>query len=363
MKRLVRIITFLFIGYLYPKTLIGQIHDFDSLMLHSEEFNQITKSISDTLDLFNDDHVLRVTFVSDFKNLVKRKYKDEYQPAVFKLMFNDTVQVVREIKIKPRGNMRKGTCLIPPIKLNFPKKTAFIKQLEEFDKMKMVLDCKKGASYEQYLLSEYYAYKIQHIITDFSLRVRLLQVTYIDLGGRYNEILRYAFLIESIDQFTERKNTIRIETKNVSDLLTDRKTLTEAYLFQYLIGNTDWSIPGMHNIFLIKSKDPSIPKPYVVPYDFDYAGIVNTNYAIPDEQLGTESVRERVYRGVCLNKSDLFKAAALFIEKKQSIYDIYENDQLLTKNTKRDAIKYLDEFYTVMENENRFRRNILESCR
>ena len=156
---------------------------------------------------------------------------------------------------------------------------------------------------------------------------------------------------------------MRIETKSVRDLLTDRKTLTEAYLFQYLIGNTDWSIPGLHNICLIKSKDPSIPKPYVVPYDFDYAGIVNTNYAIPDEQLGTESVRERVYRGVCLSESDLFKAAALFIEKKQSIYNIYENERLLNKNTKRSTIKYLDEFYSIMENENKFRRYIIESCR
>jgi hypothetical protein len=114
---------------------------------------------------------------------------------------------------------------------------------------------------------------------------------------------------------------------------------------------------------ILKSKDPSIPKPYVLPFDFDYAGIVNANYAIPDEQLGTESVRERVYRGVCLNESDLFIAAELFIEKKQHIYNLYENDHLFTKSVKRSTIKYLDEFYSIMENEAKFRRNIIESCR
>ena len=341
----------------------NKIHDFDSLMEHSESFKAIADQIGDTLDLFNSSEPLKVVFESDFKNLVKRKFKEEYQDARFTVMYNDTVKVTRDIEIKSRGNMRKGSCFMPPLKLNFPKKDAFIKQLKHFDKLKMVLDCKRSDIYEQYLLSEYYAYKIQNIITKYSLRVRLLEVTYIDLSGRYKDITNFAFIIESIEQLNERLNTIQIETKGVRDLRTDLRVLDDSYLFQYLIGNTDWSITGLHNIYILKSLDPTKPNPYVVPYDFDYAGIVNTNYAIPDPELGTESVRERVYRGVCITPNEIYQARGRFIALKQKIYDLYRNESYLSKFNKNVTISYLDEFYDIIEHENAFKREIIDNCR
>lgn len=343
--------------------LYAQVHDFDSLVNNNESFEQIAKIIGDTLDLFNKEEVLNVTIESDFKNLVKRKYKDEYQEAIFTAMFNDSVKVSRVIKIKARGVMRKGECLIPPLKLNFAKKDAYIKQLELFDKLKMVLDCKRGDTYEQYLFSEYYAYKMLNIITDYSLRVRLLEVTYIDTSGKYKTATRPAFLIESIDQLAKRHDAMRIEAKNIRDIRTNRKVLMDSYLFQYLIGNTDWSIPAMHNVYLIKSMNPLNPQPYVIPYDFDYAGIVNTTYAVPDERLGTESVRERVYRGVCLSDYEAHSSAQLFLDKKQEIYDLIGNDKLMSKNNKRNTLSYLDGFYKILENKNMFKREILNNCR
>ena len=351
------------IGGLWKSRATAQIHDFDSLINHNESFKQIAQIIGDTLDLFNKNEALKITIESDFKNLVKRKYKDEYQDAIFTAMFNDTVKVSRLIKIKPRGNMRIGACFFPPIKLNFPKKDAYIKQIKYFDKLKMVLDCKRGDTYEQYLYSEYYAYKIQNIITDFSLRVRMLDVTYIDTSGKYKTANRPAFLIESIDQLAERHNAMRIETKHVTDLITNRKVLMDSYLFQYLIGNTDWSIPAMHNIYLIKSKDPLLAQPYVIPYDFDYAGIVDAIYAVPDEQLGTESVRERVYRGRCLSEQIAITSGQHIINKKQEIYDLYHQDKFLSKSNMRKTISYLDEFFEMLENNKSFQRVVLNGCR
>lgn len=348
---------------LFSVDIKAQIHDFDSLVKHSDEYKQMAEIIADTLDLFNDSKVLNITLESDFKNLVKRKFKDEYQEAIITLMFSDSVRVTRNIKIKPRGHMRKNTCHIPPLKLNFPKKQAFIKQLQEFDKMKIVLDCKKGNIYEQYILLEYYTYKIQNIISDYSLRARLVSVKHIDTSGKYKESTRFAILLEHIDQLAERHGCIRIETKNIRDLSTDRETLTDAYLFQYLVGNTDWSIPGMHNIYMLKSKDPAKPKPYVVPYDFDYAGVVDALYAVPNEQLGTESVRERVYRGVCLPEADLINAKERILKKKQDINQLIQNDQLLDKRIKQSTVKYLNEFFLILENQKLFSRDIVENCR
>jgi hypothetical protein len=343
--------------------IFAQIHDFDSLIQHNDAFRQVAESVGDTLDLFSKHDVLEVTLKSDFKNLIKRKHKDEYQEASFQIMFNDTVLVTREIKIAPRGKVRRSTCMIPPLKLNFPKKKAFIKQLESFDKLKMVLDCKRGIMYEQYLLSEYYAYRIQNIITDYSMRVRLMHVNYVDVSGKFKNITRYAFVIESIDQLAARKNAVRIKTEHVRDIRTHIPTLADAYLFQYLIGNTDWSIPAMHNIYLIKSTDPLKTAPYVIPYDFDYAGIVNAIYAVPDENLGTKTVKERVYRGVCMDSNPLYDSRARLLNNKAQIYQLYDQDILLSKGNKRNTVIYLDEFFKTLESDFAFDRRIIQSCR
>lgn len=352
---------FCFIGNI---KLNAQIHDFDSLTEHNESFSRIAKAIGDTLDLFNDDKPLQVTLRSDFKNLIKQKFKDEYQEAVFTAMFNDTVQVVRNIEIKPRGNMRKQTCFFPPIKLNFPKKEAYLKQIENFDKLKLVLDCKRGDTYEQYLLSEYYAYKLQNILCEYSLRVRLLHVTYIDNSGKYKDITRYAFLIESINQLAERTNMVRVETAGtIRDLRTNLNVLTDVYLFQYLIGNTDWSISGKHNMYYLKSNDLQIIEPLVVPYDFDIAGIVNANYAVPNEILEIESVRERLYRGLCLSGPQLEQARIKVVHNKEKIYSLYNQTLYLSKSNKKSTVNYINEFFSIMENDKLFKREILESCR
>jgi hypothetical protein len=229
--------------------------------------------------------------------------------------------------------------------------------------MKMVLDCKRGGNYEQYLVSEYYTYKILNILTEYSFRVRLIHVTYVDTSDKYKTDTQYAFLIENKKQMAERLNAIPIDNKNVRDDYTDIPTVANAYLFQYLVGNTDWSIPGRHNIQLIRSTDPLLIELYVIPYDFDFAGIVNANYAIPDENLGISSVTERVYRGVCIPETEIKKAAKHFMDKKEQIYQLYQNSDLLDKNNLRFTLKYLDDFYQIIENENSLKRYILDSCR
>ena len=339
-----------------------QIQNFDSLYNQDENFRKVIQSRADFDDLFMSEEVLRITIESDFKNLIKKKFDGEYQPATLTYFVSDTLSLQREITIKPRGNMRRRTCYFPPIMLNFPKKEAVIKHIQDFDKMKMVVDCKKGELYDQYLLGEYYIYKLYNMITDYSFRVRLVELTMKDSNDNMKSMTSYAYVIESIDQLVKRLNAIEIETKNIRDPLTDLPTLANLYLFQYLIGNTDWSIPGLHNYKIIKPNDPTIQTPFAIPYDFDYAGIINTNYAVPDEQLGIESVRERVYRGVCIDPKYVIEAAKNFQKAREKIYDMYQNGLLVTYS-KRNTIVYLDEFFMILDSEASFKRNILDQCR
>ncbi|WP_020529904.1 hypothetical protein [Flexithrix dorotheae] len=341
----------------------GQVYDFDSLYQNDEEFKESISSNKIFQSLFESDEILRITIESDFRNLIKRKFKGEYQPAVLKYFLSDSIVVTRELKIKPRGNMRRRTCYFPPITLNFPKKEVVLKQIQEFDKMKMVLDCKRGKLYEQYLLSEYYAYKIYNLVTDYSFRVRLCEITLVDSNDKMKSLKSYAFIIENMEELSERLNSLPYETQNIRDQYTEPKTLSKGYLFQYLIGNTDWSIPALHNVKLVTSKDPTKQGPSFIPYDFDYAGIVNTLYAVPDENLGIESVKERVYRGVCIEEKYILEAAESFKAVKEDIYGLYQKSPYIDKNNLSYTIRYLDEFFHIIENEGYLKRNIIDQCR
>ena len=258
MKNIALIAIFTLLISLSSNPGVAQYHDFDSLYKNDEAFKKEFTSKDISKDLFASDEVMNITIESDFKNLIKRKYKEEYQPALIRYYYNDSIIVFRNITIKTRGNVRKSTCIFPPLKFNFPKKNIDVIAMEEFDKMKIVLDCKRGNIYEQYVLSEYYAYKILNLLTEYSFRVRLLHMTYVDTSEKFKTITRYAFIIESKEQLASRIDAIPIDSKNIRDISTHTQILVNTYLFQYLIGNTDWSIPARHNIQLFKSTNPII---------------------------------------------------------------------------------------------------------
>ncbi len=337
-------------------------YDFDSLYKHDPVFKATFEKINDTLDFYAPSDPLRITIESDFKNLYKNKTGDEYQEAVIKIDFNDTVRVKRQIKIKPRGGVRRKVCYYPPLKLNFPKKGVKLKYLKEFDKMKMVVQCKQGTEFEQYLLGEFLIYKMFNLLTDYSLRVRLLKVKYVDTSGKRKPMESYAFIIEDIDQLAQRVNGVKVERKMVRDPFLNRKESTLVFLFEYLIGNTDWSIPGLHNIKLVKPNDPMTDKVYVIPYDYDYSGIINASYAVPDPKLGIESVRERLYRGYCREPEELQRAVKVFNDKKDEIYALYKNSGLLSKKTLNFTLDYIDGFYNIINSSYAFKREVVDAC-
>lgn len=362
MKNLIKLCPMLFLVIHSGQNLSAQVHNFDTLYKNNEYFRTQIENTPEYEDLFLSDEVMDITIGSDFKNLVKKKGKDEYQPALFQYLMNDTVLLTRNITIRPRGQSRKNVCRFPPLKLNFSRENEVLVQFKEFDKLKMVLDCKNGNLFEQYLLSEFMAYKLLNILTEYSYRVRLIRVTYIDAGGKYDTETRYAFLVENKDQMAERLNSMPINVKGIRDELIDNGTLINSYLFQFMIGNTDWSIPGDHNMDLIKSKDPVITKPFVIPFDFDLAGIVDANYAFPAAELGISSVRDRLYMGICLPEGEIKAGVKVFLDKKGEIYALYQNAELLDNNNKRKTISYLDGFYEVVEDEGQFNQWIIESC-
>jgi len=337
-------------------------HDFDSLYDNNDEFRTYIDDYSRNYDLFSGEEMIEMNLISDFKNLIKRKYHDEYQEAILEFDFNDTVIVRRQVKIKPRGEYRRKNCHNPPLMLNFKKKDVLIPHLRDFDKIKFVDVCRNNDLYEQYLVIEYLVYKMYNRLSDLSFRARFLSVTYIDTSGKYKLRKHYAFMIEDIEQLAKRHDAVLYEKERISPKSTDQQITGIMDVFQYMIGNTDYYIPMEHNIKMIKLKDVTKPRPVVIPYDFDYSGIVNASYAAPNEMYPIEHVTERYYKGNCQTKERYQEIIEIFIEKKTDFYDVIQNSGELTIRSKKQAIKYLDQFYKKTDKPDNFTRFLLNSC-
>jgi hypothetical protein len=190
-----------------------------------------------------------------------------------------------------------------------------------------------------------------------------MQINFTDSEGKRKPYTSYGFFIEDVDDMAKRNGCRELEIKKLHTERTNRKFMTLVAMFEYMIGNTDWSVPGDHNIKLIQVRDSTNSMPYAIPYDFDYSGLVNAEYAVPDEQLGTTSVRERVYRGFPRTQEEIQEASQVFLSKKQEIYDLIRNFPQLDKRDKDDMIKFLDEFYQVVSDPRRANREFIENAR
>ena len=328
----------------------GAFHKVTDSQLTKEEW----KSQSDMpLDLFNEEIPLKITLESDFKQLIRDKRKDKYQEALLHYSLNDSIVVRHIIRIKPRGVFRKNYCSKPPLKLNFSKTKFIRKELNELGKMKMVYACKRSNLGEEYVLKEYLVYKMYNILSELSFAVRLIDLTYLDIGRKNPKMYNgHAFLIEEVDKLANRNELYPAKVTKAIQKDIDPVNMAKVALFEYMIGNTDWTVTYAHNTKLFTRKNAPFQKPIAVPYDFDYSGLVNTDYAVPTDKLSIKSVRERVYMGLCFNKQIFVEAFIEFIEKKGKIYSLINSFQYIQESTRKEMISYLDDFYKQITREN-----------
>lgn len=143
---------------------------------------------------------------------------------------------------------------------------------------------------------------------------------------------------------------------------TETETFLKMAVFQYMIGNTDWSVPYLHNIRIIAFDSASIPS--VVTYDFDHAGIVEAPYAFPPEQLGLTSTRERRFRGYCISDMKSFdEVIATFNRLKNDFYSVYTNCTLLDPKYVRATTNFLDRFYETINNPKKLKAEFTYPCK
>jgi hypothetical protein len=216
------------------------------------------------------------------------------------------------------------------------------------------------------MLMEYVAYRILNRLTDLSYRVRLLQVDYVDTDQDNKSRTKYAFLIESDYELARRTGMPQAQIGFTAEEQLDPRQTALYNVFQYLIGNTDFSpLRGAagevccHNTVLLDNGDGT-QQP--VPYDFDLSGLVDAQYASPNPELKISSVRQRLYRGYCRHNEWLDDAIALTVRNRGAIRQLIEDQQQLMTGSKRKAQRYIDTFYDRMTDERGKERYLIKEC-
>jgi len=315
----------------------------------------------DSIQFFLDEKPLTVTIASDFKKLFNTKKKTPWPKSNISITFPEAAEPIKEdIKIRARGNFRKEQCYMPSLMLNFHNPTS--PQLYQLDKLKMVSGCGTSTRDEQLVLKEYLAYKMFNIVSPLSFRVRLMRVSFEDTKGKVKKYTTYGFFIEDVDMMAKR-NKFREYELPTEKKRTEQTRMPLVNLFQSLLGNTDWSVPNFHNVKLVTPKADSLAPPHTIPYDFDFAGMVDAGYAAPAEIMGTETVKERVYRGFPRPMEEITAAITVLKEKKDAFYKLINGFELLYANDRKNIMKYLDDFYDTVDNPKDVQRIFIDNAR
>ena len=316
------------------------------------------------MPLFQSDETLFLTLSMDIKTVCRDREEEESHPAEINYTDQEGNEITLPIKIRVRGNFRKDpvNCDFPPLRLNFSSSTVINTIFDGQDKIKLVTHCRTRKDlYEQNLLKEYLAYKLYNLFTEQSFHVRLVHLTYADTRGKVDTLEKMAFLIEPNQHMARRNGCEIIKSKHVQQEQTNRQKTTVMTVFQYMIGNTDFSVWALHNVVLLKA-DPA-PLPIVVPYDFDWSGIINAPYAIPAEFLPIESVSTRLYRGFCRPDAELQPALDEFRQRRDEIYQTCSSVPFMTEKELKKTLKYMDQFFKTIENPKAVKFEFHENCR
>ncbi len=301
-------------------------------------------------DKLSNDDLLEFELSADFDSLILTKGEEKYYPASFSFKDEKDSLVTKKIKVGTRGKTRKNICDLPPLRLKFPKPLLKKSNLAKYKTLKLVTPCHDKSGYEDLIMKELLCYQMYQELTDQSFRAHPALVQIKQKESDNSSSKKMAFLIEHEKEMAKRLGG-KLLDKSVKKIKTiDIDSYNLLVLFQYMIGNTDWNLSKRHNIKLVTVEGNSAPIP--VPYDFDYSGLVNAEYAIPHPDLPIKNIRERLFQWRGKDAKALKKPIAQLLEKKTKLLSLMENCQLKDEKEKASMINYVKSFYEIIESEN-----------
>ncbi|MEP6765985.1 MAG: hypothetical protein ABJB66_16855 [Gemmatimonadaceae bacterium] len=321
-------------------------------------------SMASAQKLFRSTAPVEITFTTNLKVLLKDRDSTKFVGHEAALSYKDADGKTTTIPttLHTRGHFRRqaGNCDFPPLLVEFKKKDVNNTLLQGNKQLKITTNCKpKNSDYEQYILQEYAVYRLYERISPVHFRTRLARITYVDSAAAAPSVTSWAFLIEDDKEVAKEFSLTNEKTHGALFDDLEKKQLAITALFEYMVGNTDWSISGLHNISLLRDSTGTIN---TVAYDFDWSGAVNPKYAFPDARLGIKYVTDRLYRGPCLTAAQWQPVFDRFISAKPAVDSIYKNIPSLDPKLAKVSVAFYDDFYKIISDPRAAKRAVVDVC-
>lgn len=312
--------------------------------------------------LFSADTLIEIELSGPISSMVD---DDPGAPRRFQLT---TAATTHPVKVEAIGKSRRRVCSFPPLAIRFEDVAKAGAAGNEFSGqrfLRLVTHCRPSREARANVMEEYLAYRILNLLTDYSYRVRLLRVTYTDTERSGEQDTEYAFAVESEHDLAHRLGGELLAIDGVPKARLNEEHAAIVYIFQYLIGNTDWSLVTAtgddhccHNGQLVERGDEI----FLIPYDFDLSGLVNPRYAKPYPGLGIREVTTRLYRGYCGPPEALRAALAHVIEQRDAVLDLYKNAPVLSGRDRERGFKYIRSFFRKAEHPDKMLQMFARKC-
>ena len=302
--------------------------------------------------LFKKSDALEITIITGLNTLIRDRDSTDRVTHGGELSYKDSsgASVKVPVLLRTRGHFRRQTrnCDFPPLKVEMTKATARNTIFEGNRTLKLASTCRPSrGEYEQYILQEYVLYRMYQALTPWSYRTRLAHVTYQDSTGKAKSVQSWAFFVEDDGDLAQRRNSRRFDTKGAYFDDVEHQQVGLMQLFAYMVGNTDWSVSGLHNVTLLRD---SVGVVYPVPFDFDWTGAVDARYAFPDKSLNIVNVRSRLWRGDCRNQEAMAPIIERFLSRRPAMDSAYTTLAPMTPAVSEKMRKYFAEFWPLLDN-------------
>ena len=315
--------------------------------------------------LFESDEPLEITLTFDRELLCRNPRDRPCEDVAGTLSVQRTAGTtqVLPVSIRSRGDFRLRTenCYLPPLFIRFSSETTRGTVFEGQRILPLTLQCRTGRlKYRDYVLAEYLAYEIYTLLTPRSIRARLVLLRIQRKPGASESRQLSAFFTEHFDDVALRNGGTMVAATNLEPHSFEPSESTRHALFQYLVGNTDWSLLAGHNVVYFAGGGEYISP---IPYDFDFAGIVNADYASVYPGLPIRRVSQRLFRGFCYSDLDWNGIYRDFEFRRPSIETLLRETPGLTSSTNRRVRNYVSRFYKIIADESQRKKNIEDACR
>jgi len=166
-----------------------------------------------------------------------------------------------------------------------------------------------------------------------------VRMTYPNPDKPNRSIVNYAFFTEHFKSVAKRNGAELLPRKNFDHEKLDAHSADLVALFEYMIGNTDWSIVRERNIVLLQ----------------DSNGLLQPGLSI-------DQVTERQYLGFCHPDTDWDALFEFFLDRQETLLSMVAEIPGLKKQSIKVANRFLERFFSTLQSSKSREKKIVSQC-